>query len=86
MEDTVLTLEMLEREGFSQEVLDAVDAITKRKGELYVNYIKRCSKNEIAKLVKINDLHVNLQNIELVVGGKTLKARYITALRTLLSC
>lgn len=59
-EDTPLTLEDL-RLSFPEEIIDAVDAITRRKdqGETYFDYIRRCRKNEIARVVKIADIKHN---------------------------
>lgn len=45
---------------FPQNIKDAVDAITRREGESYMQYIKRCAENEIAKAVKILDLEDNM--------------------------
>lgn len=41
------------------ELMIALDAITRRPNETYFNYIARCSQNELAKRVKIEDLIVN---------------------------
>ncbi len=45
---------------FSDEVVLAVDAITRRKSEPYRGYILRCAENEIASVVKRHDLQSNL--------------------------
>lgn len=59
VEDTFVTLKMLEVEGFPSEVIKAIDAITKRKDELYDDYLQRVSKNPIALKVKIADMKHN---------------------------
>lgn len=57
IEDTPMTLEDLAELGYHLEILDAVDLLTKRKGEKYPDYIDRliASKNPIALAVKISD-------------------------------
>jgi len=59
VEDAPYTLEMLANRGFSDEVIKAVDAITKRKGEPYKAYLDRVKSNSIAIDVKIADLKHN---------------------------
>lgn len=52
LDDPVLAdLNMAERE--------ALDAISKRPGEDYVEYLKRCAANPIARRVKLSDLDDN---------------------------
>lgn len=61
VEDTEWTLEGLEDTGFfSQEVLDAVEAITRHDGEPYMEYIARVKHNKIAAAVKKADLLHNM--------------------------
>jgi len=60
VEDTDYTLDDLREYGFSETVIQAVDAITKREGEPYKKYIKRVEENPIAKKVKIWDIKHNL--------------------------
>ena len=60
IEDTDITLEDLKRQGFSENVLAAVDAMTHREGETYMEFIKRLSVNEIARHVKIQDIRNNM--------------------------
>lgn len=60
IEDTAVTLEDLKREGFSEEVIRAVDVLTKRDGEDYEVYIGRVIENKIACQVKLMDLADNM--------------------------
>ena len=62
VEDSVWTLDDLRREGFSDEVLNAVDCLTHREGEGedYWDYIKRAGSDPIAIKVKLADLFDNL--------------------------
>lgn len=59
IEDTELTLEDLHEYGFSEEVIEAVDIITKKKGENYRSYLKSVKKNKLARAVKLADLRHN---------------------------
>lgn len=45
---------------FGPEVRRAVDALTKRDGETYMEFIKRAAENPIARKVKIADLEDNM--------------------------
>src|SRR5690606_22759929 len=60
VEDTEWTIERLRHEGFSEEVLRAVEALTKRKGEDYFDFCRRARCNEIARKVKLADLTDNM--------------------------
>jgi len=59
VEDTAVTLKELEGEGFTAEVLEAVEALTKREGEDYEAFIRRVAPNPIAREVKLADLRDN---------------------------
>jgi len=65
VEDTEVTLEVLREKGFSQEILDAVDAVTEREGEDYMTFVARCKANIIARHVKLADVadNMNLERI-----------------------
>lgn len=52
--------EELRAEGFSEEVLAALDCVTKRDEETYEAFIARSLPNPIARKVKIADLQDNL--------------------------
>ena len=60
VEDSDLTLEDLVTAGFSDRVIAAVDAITKREGEEIDNYLNRVMNNPIALKVKIVDMTDNM--------------------------
>ena len=59
IEDTELTLEDLHEYEFSKEVIEAVDIITKKKGEDYQSYLNSVKKNKLARAVKLVDLRHN---------------------------
>ncbi len=60
VEDTETTFDDLRNEGFSNEVIEIVDCLTKRSGEKYEDYIARVLTNEIAMQVKLADLNDNM--------------------------
>ena len=59
IEDTELILEDLYEYGFSKEVIEAVDIITKKRGEDYQSYLNSVKKNKLARAVKLADLRHN---------------------------
>ncbi len=60
MEDTAWTLEALRAEGFSPEMLAALEAVTRRAGEPYEAFVRRAAANPIGRKVKRADLCDNL--------------------------
>jgi (p)ppGpp synthase/HD superfamily hydrolase len=62
VEDSPVTLERLAAEGFADEVLQAVEALTKRPGETRVVAAARAAANPIARAVKLAD---NAENMDL---------------------
>ena len=60
IEDTDYTIENLRGNGYSRQVLKAIDCLTKRDGEDYDEYLSRCKSNPIASKVKIADLEDNM--------------------------
>lgn len=60
VEDTHWTLADLQREGFPQLILEAVDSVTKRQGEPYEDFVKRSAANPLGRTVKIADLEDNM--------------------------
>lgn len=60
VEDGHISLVELSKLGFSNEIIIALEAISKMKGEQYQQYLERVIKNEIAMVVKIADLLDNM--------------------------
>lgn len=60
VEDTDWTFERLIAGGFSAELVEAIDALTKREGEDYEDFVKRSASNPLACRVKIADLEDNM--------------------------
>jgi (p)ppGpp synthase/HD superfamily hydrolase len=58
--DSDCTLELLRKEGFSEEIITAIDCLTKRKDEDYMSYIARSIDNTLARKVKLADLEDNM--------------------------
>ncbi len=59
IEDTDCTLDDLENVGFSQEIIEVVDLLTKKPGESYEEYLMKIKANNLARKVKVNDLNHN---------------------------
>lgn len=66
IEDTPITLQMLRDEGFTPEVLNVLELLTKGSGESYDDFISRILTNETACRVKLADLadNMNLSRIQ----------------------
>lgn len=76
IEDTELTLEDLYEYGFSKEILEAVDIITKKRGEDYQSYLNSVKKNKLARAVKLADLRHNSDLTRLIkVTEKDIKRK-----------
>ena len=61
VEDTPWTLAQLRAEGFGDDVLRAVDALTKREGEGYFAFVDRAGRDPVAREVKIADIRDNME-------------------------
>jgi (p)ppGpp synthase/HD superfamily hydrolase len=57
--DTPITIEDLRAAGFSEPVLAAVDAVTKRKGEALAESMARVAAIPLARTVKLADVADN---------------------------
>ncbi|MHB2150489.1 GTP pyrophosphokinase [Calditrichota bacterium LG25] len=87
LEDSDCTLQELKEHGFSREVLEAVDCLTRRPNEAYFDYLQRIAQNPLAVQVKIADLNDNLDIKRLDVITEEDRRRlnkYLKALRMLL--
>jgi len=60
IEDTELTLPLLREAGFSETIIEAVDALSRRKKESYEDFILRIKDNPLARRVKVYDLQDNM--------------------------
>jgi (p)ppGpp synthase/HD superfamily hydrolase len=75
LEDTSLTMADLRAAGYSDEICDAVDCLTRRAGEKYEDMIARIKPNPLARLVKLADLNDNLDPNRTPDGDPEVKAR-----------
>lgn len=74
VEDTPITFEQLEKEGFPGEVLDALRLLTHDEAVPYMDYVKQIKTNPIAAKVKLADLMHNSDLTRLdVVGERALR-------------
>ena len=62
VEDTIITFDDLKEYGYSNNILEALKVLTKKKGEYYPDYIERIieSNNIQAMNVKLADLKHNI--------------------------
>lgn len=60
VEDCGISVEDLRTKGFSETVLEALDCVTRRRGDSYKKFIERSLHNPIARKVKIADLEDNM--------------------------
>ncbi len=65
IEDTDTSIEQLEAEGFSKEILESIISLTKKEGEDYMSFIKRVATNRTATNVKLQDLADNMDTSRL---------------------
>jgi (p)ppGpp synthase/HD superfamily hydrolase len=60
IEDTDYTLDDLRRIGYSDEIVEAVDCLSRREDETYEQFIQRIKPNALARRVKLADLLDNM--------------------------
>jgi len=88
IEDTDLTLDDLRKEGFSDEIVEAIDRLSRREDETYHEFILRIKENRLAARVKILDLQDNMDLTRIKKPSEKDQKRllkYSQALDTLLS-
>ena len=86
VEDTGRSFADLRSLGYPEEVLAALDCVTKREGEGYEQFVERAAANPVARRVKLADLEDNMDLRRLpAVGEKDLErlGRYVRAWRRL---
>jgi hypothetical protein len=87
VEDTPVTIEQLRAEGFSEEILAAVDAVTKRKGETLAESMERVVGIPLARTVKLADVADNSNPNRLavlpIVDRERLQKKYAETLELL---
>ena len=58
------TSDRLLEEGFSQEIVRALESVTKRPDEDYMTFVRRAGTNEIGRKIKHADIEDNLRPLE----------------------
>ena len=53
------SFQRLRDEGFSEEIVEALESVTKREGESYEDFVRRAAANPIGIRVKLADLQDN---------------------------
>ena len=71
----------MREEGFPPDVVGAVDAMTRREGEDWEEFVRRPASNPVAKPVKRADVEDNLSQAQTIGedGEKYLRALRIVA-------
>lgn len=59
LEDTKCTYQNLKEIGLSNELIESIYSLTRQNNESYMDFIKRCKQNAIARIVKLSDLDDN---------------------------
>lgn len=65
VEDTEVSLEQLQEEGYPEEVITGVQAMTRRDDESYDEFIERAASHPLARQVKRVDLEDNMNVLRL---------------------
>jgi (p)ppGpp synthase/HD superfamily hydrolase len=60
IEDTDYTFDALRSLGYSEDILRALDGVTRREDESYEAFVQRSKANPISKKVKLADLEDNM--------------------------
>ena len=60
VEDSDVTLDDLRKQGYSEEIVTAIDHLSRRKTETYDEFIQRIKPNALAVRVKLGDLRDNM--------------------------
>lgn len=89
VEDTPVTLDDLRAAGYPPEVVDAVDAVSRREGETYMDMIRRAAAHPLGRLVKLADNSHNSSEERLAhldpENAEFLRRRYAKARAVLLA-
>ncbi|PYY28311.1 HD domain-containing protein [Paenibacillus illinoisensis] len=60
LEDTQVDAIELLKQGFSGQVIEALESVTRRKEETYFEFVQRAKQNEVGRKVKLADLKDNM--------------------------
>lgn len=83
VEDTPITLQELQNEGFPETVMNALQLLSHQDGVPYFDYIRNMKENEIALKVKRADLMHNMDESRLPEAKRSPQrmAKYAEALK-----
>ena len=78
------TSDRLLKEGFSKEVVRALESVTKRPDEDYMTFVRRAGNDVIGKKVKLADLRDNLRELpNHTPGDRARRKKYEDAIKEL---
>lgn len=83
VEHSSWTLGDLRQEGFSDEIVSAVDALTRRDGEEYIRFVRRAARHPLARFVKQADILDKMTHLSKVRDGERLREKYAAGLSVL---
>lgn len=76
VEDSDWTIERLKAEGLTEVQAAALDAVTRREGEDYFDFVDRAGRDPLGRAVKILDLRDNSLKTRLAEPGEEDHARF----------
>jgi (p)ppGpp synthase/HD superfamily hydrolase len=83
LEDTALTAEELRRRGCPERVVAAVESVTRREGEAYLDMVRRAAADPLGRLVKLADNAHNSDETRLAAlpaaQARRLRTKYAAA-------
>ncbi|SDZ00082.1 HD domain-containing protein [Asanoa ishikariensis] len=89
VEDCAVTLDELRGRGYSERVVSAVDSVSHRDGETYLDGIRRAAVDPLGRLVKLADNATNSDEARLAVlddeTADRLRRKYARAREILLA-
>ena len=62
IEKSNIRLSNLKNRGFHQNIISAIDSLSRKKGEPYFDYLKRLMQNKISVKIKLLDLADNIKS------------------------
>lgn len=71
VEDTDVTLKDLSDAGFSDDIVNGVDGMTKRPGETLEEYYYRCRRDRLSRVVKPFDIDENFGRNHMIEDDAT---------------
>lgn len=76
VEDTNVTFDDLIKEGFNENIINALKLLTHNDDTPYMEYVKRIKENQIAAKVKLADLKHNSDLSRLDLKGNEIPKKY----------